>query len=174
MVLLNGFKGNWITQLVRFLILLSSIIPISLRVNLDMGKTLYSYLINADHEIPGSLVRTSSIPEELGRVEYLLSDKTGTLTKNGKLNFVFLISLEMELKKIHLGNILITQESFCEILPNIQAFFHVSRNLSLNSFTFLASSPLSPKLGRRNKAGLMTRVSEFALALSLCHNVCFS
>jgi phospholipid-translocating ATPase len=55
----------------------------SLRVNLDMGKTVYAHQIMNDSEIPNTIVRTSTLPEELGRIEYLLSDKTGTLTQNG-------------------------------------------------------------------------------------------
>lgn len=86
-ILQNYFKDlhmPWYVSLCRFLILFSSIIPISLRVNLDIGKTVYAYNIHHDKDMPGAVVRTSTIPEDLGRIEYLLSDKTGTLTQNGK------------------------------------------------------------------------------------------
>ena len=73
----QGFDGPWWNHLARFILLFSYIIPISLRVNLDMAKIAYSFLISRDRNLPGTVVRSSTIPEELGRVSYLLSDKTG-------------------------------------------------------------------------------------------------
>lgn len=91
LVALEGFESRpdmkWYVAVTRFLILFSTIIPISLRVNLDMGKTVYAWFIERDQGMPGTVVRTSTIPEELGRIEYLLSDKTGTLTQNGMYAF---------------------------------------------------------------------------------------
>ena len=56
MIALNLFRGLWYITFFRFLLLFSSIIPISMRVNLDMGKTLYSYFIMRDKQIPGTVI----------------------------------------------------------------------------------------------------------------------
>ena len=67
-VVLEGFYGTWYFKMFRFILLLSSIIPISLRVNLDMAKIFCSYKIQNDDKIKGTIARNSSIPEELGRI----------------------------------------------------------------------------------------------------------
>jgi len=82
---LNGFNGHEGMFFLRCVLLLSSIIPISLRVNLDLAKLYYSYRINSDEEIQGTTARNSNIPEDLGRLQYLITDKTGTLTQNEML-----------------------------------------------------------------------------------------
>lgn len=54
LVALKGFYGMWFVTLSRYMLLLSSIIPISLRVNLDMAKTVYSFEIMRDKAIAGA------------------------------------------------------------------------------------------------------------------------
>lgn len=63
----------------------------SLRVNLDMGKIVYSWVIRRDSKIPGTVVRSSTIPEQLGRISYLLTDKTGICVENTALSHGMLL-----------------------------------------------------------------------------------
>jgi phospholipid-translocating ATPase len=83
LVLLTG-SGNFDNPLVltfKYVLLLSTIIPISLRLNLDFSKLFFSKGISTDEDI-GAVARNSTIPEELGRISVIFSDKTGTITAN--------------------------------------------------------------------------------------------
>ncbi|KAJ8649723.1 hypothetical protein MRB53_002746 [Persea americana] len=69
--------------------LYSTVIPISLYVSIEMIKFIQStQFINKDLRMyhiesnTPALARTSNLNEELGQVEYIFSDKTGTLTRN--------------------------------------------------------------------------------------------
>lgn len=90
-----GSPGESFILLFKYFLLLSSIIPISMRVNLDFAKLLYKYHIDRDQLMPGCQCRNSNIPEELGRITYVLSDKTGTLTQNEMIFRKLLLSNDL-------------------------------------------------------------------------------
>ena len=160
MLVLKGFRGPWYRYLVRFFLLFSYMIPISLRVNLDMGKTVYAWFIQRDKNIPGTVVRTSTIPEELGRIGYLLSDKTGTLTQN-----------LMIFKRIHLGTVSYTNENQVEISHLLKQQLKVAATPVHETHQPVASSLPSGKTRNVVKKTEATKVPEAVKALALCHNV---
>jgi len=82
-----GVPGLLVTIL-RFVILLNQMIPISLYVTLELVKVAQCLFFNWDmcmyHKETDTpfKCRTTTLNEDLGQVEYVLSDKTGTLTQN--------------------------------------------------------------------------------------------
>ncbi|AFN83180.1 phospholipid-translocating P-type ATPase [Encephalitozoon romaleae SJ-2008] len=67
-------------------ILFSYLIPLSLFVTLEVSRMFHSMFISYDDEMTvdgiKSVCRNSNITEDVGMIEYILTDKTGTLTKN--------------------------------------------------------------------------------------------
>ncbi|NXV76654.1 AT11A ATPase, partial [Atlantisia rogersi] len=76
------------TDFLAFMVLFNYIIPVSMYVTVEMQKFLGSYFLTWDEEMfdedtgEGPLVNTSDLNEELGQIEYVFTDKTGTLTEN--------------------------------------------------------------------------------------------
>uniref|UniRef100_A0AAQ5YY84 Phospholipid-transporting ATPase n=1 Tax=Amphiprion ocellaris TaxID=80972 RepID=A0AAQ5YY84_AMPOC len=161
MVALQGFVGPWFRNLFRFVVLFSYIIPISLRVNLDMGKSAYGWMIMKDENIPGTVVRTSTIPEELGRLVYLLTDKTGTLTQN-----------EMIFKRLHLGTVSYGTDTMDEIQSHIiQSYAQVTSQPSNGSTNGATPSRKTQTSGPKVRKSVSSRIHEAVKAIALCHNV---
>ncbi|NWS45286.1 ATP9B ATPase, partial [Probosciger aterrimus] len=132
----------------------------SLRVNLDMGKAAYGWMIMKDDNIPGTVVRTSTIPEELGRLVYLLTDKTGTLTQN-----------EMIFKRLHLGTVSYGTDTMDEIQSHIiNSYSQVHSQNSANSTSSTPSRKPQSSAPKVRKS-VSSRIHEAVKAIALCHNV---
>lgn len=75
-------------DILTYWVLFSNLVPISLFVTVEIVKFYQAYLISSDLDMyyketdTPAVCRTSSLVEELGQIEYIFSDKTGTLTRN--------------------------------------------------------------------------------------------
>ena len=159
----------------RFIVLFCGIIPISLRVNLDVSKTYFSLMINRDESIKDTIARNSTIPEELGRITYVFTDKTGTLTKN-----------EMIFKKIAMEMDQFSEESFNElnlILDDECKKYDAALLDSINNNNNIVSDNESvdtistnsinkeERRGKKNKRQRTKVIRDTITSMVLCNNV---
>ncbi|KAM9070535.1 probable phospholipid-transporting ATPase IM isoform X1 [Sarcophilus harrisii] len=79
----SGFLTFW-----SYIIILNTVVPISLYVSVEVIRLGHSHFINWDRKMYYAKketlaeARTTTLNEELGQIEYIFSDKTGTLTQN--------------------------------------------------------------------------------------------
>ncbi|KAI8128151.1 hypothetical protein FF38_14449 [Lucilia cuprina] len=87
----NVLQGSTVIGLLVFFsyaIVLNTVVPISLYVSVEVIRFVQSFLINWDEEMyyeptkTHAKARTTTLNEELGQIQYIFSDKTGTLTQN--------------------------------------------------------------------------------------------
>lgn len=65
LIVMKGFvgtPGEVFILFFKYFLLLSSIIPISMRVNLDFAKLFYKFMIDRDKNMTTPLCRNSNIP----------------------------------------------------------------------------------------------------------------
>lgn len=80
--------SSLVTDFLSFLILYNYIVPISLYVSIELQKFFGSFFFSWDIDMydedtdQPALIHTLNLNEELGQIEYLFADKTGTLTEN--------------------------------------------------------------------------------------------
>lgn len=122
---------------------------------MDFVKLMLGIFINLDldmyHEPSDSSAkaRTSSLVEELGQIDYIFSDKTGTLTCN-----------IMKFQRCAING-----QGYSEIIPessNVDSNILDSKSV-YQDFTFLLDS-----LRKEGKSGLY---NEFLTLLAVCHTV---
>lgn len=139
--------GTFIRDILTFVLTLSNLIPISLIVTMEVVKFQQASFINSDLDMYYSvtdtpaLCRTSSLVEELGQIEYIFSDKTGTLTCN-----------EMEFRQCSIGGI-----AYADVVDE-------SKKGEVFSFTEMRDN----LTGGHETAGI---IEEFLTLLATCHTV---
>ncbi|KAF9501800.1 calcium transporting ATPase [Pleurotus eryngii] len=170
-VSLSDRAKEFIEDILTFIILYNNLIPISLIVTMEVVKFQQAQLINSDLDMyymktdTPALCRTSSLVEELGQIEYVFSDKTGTLTCN-EMEFrccsiagVAYADVVDESKRGEGGDGQDGWKTFTEMGALLQE--------SANPFVDVAESGSNMASGSQEKEV----IKEFLTLLAVCHTV---
>lgn len=146
---------TFLRDMVTYWVLFAALVPISLFVTIELVKYWQAILINDDLDMyydktdTPATCRTSSLVEELGMVEYVFSDKTGTLTCN-----------MMEFKQCSIGGIMYAED----VPEDRRATSADDTETGIHNFDQL----------RANLEGghsTATTIDEFLALLATCHTV---
>ena len=144
---------KFLTNTMTYFVLYSNMIPISLYVVLEIIKSIQGVLINYDKEIHDPTIdkyancRTTELIEELGQVEFIFSDKTGTLTQNS-----------MMLKKVYINGRVYGNKF--DDTPD--AKFSINGDLSL-----VKKLRINSPEGKKDKQ----KIENFLYILAVCHDI---
>jgi P-type E1-E2 ATPase len=87
-VLTDSPINDGLINMAAYILIYQTLIPLALYLSIEIIKLGHNYLMSHDIEMYDEerdkkmICRTLNIPEELGQIKYVLSDKTGTLTEN--------------------------------------------------------------------------------------------
>jgi phospholipid-transporting ATPase len=152
----------FVEDVLTFIIAYNNLIHISLIVTIEVIKYQQAVLINSDLDMyyaptdTPALCRTSSLVEELGQIEYIFSDKTGTLTRN-----------EMEFKQASIGGVSYTdvideaKQGTGEIGPD-------GREVGGQRTWHELKAIMSGQIPDDGSSGM---IDEFLTLLAVCHTV---
>ncbi|GMT24117.1 hypothetical protein PFISCL1PPCAC_15414, partial [Pristionchus fissidentatus] len=150
-----------------YIILLNTVVPISLYVSVEILRFVHSLWINYDGSMyfengnnsVGAQARTTTLNEELGQVQYIFSDKTGTLTRN------IMTFNKATINGISYGDLRDPRGNIVEINEKTPTV-----DFSFNEYyesTFKFYDPSLLEATRNN----IPETRDFWLVLSLCHTV---
>jgi len=145
-----------------YAIVLNTVVPISLYVSVEVIRFGLSFLISWDIKMYDSKsdtpagARTTTLNEELGQIEYIFSDKTGTLTQN------IMTFNKCSIKGRSFGDEVITSEG---TNVNAKRVDFSGNSMSEPSFEFYDQSLLDEVVRGEPDT------QEFFRLLSVCHTV---
>ena len=153
--------NSMLIQLISYFVISQNLIPISLYIMMEFVKSIQSFFIRYDLQMYDKKklflpkVQTSGINEDLGRVSYLFTDKTGTLTENKMFFKKCFVN-----GKVFGGKRNIPKKQFYTTPKFIE---NATDRFADNAFFETLMEPNSPQSGRK--------LDNFMLALATCHSV---